>query len=111
MNYPKERVVIDITYIPSDLSKKTKFKYILNCLDYFSKYLVPFLIKNKNGNILCEKQKNILKNMEHLHIVFVHGKPYNPHSQGIFERINQTVRNGLICAYLEMEKILIKMIH
>ena len=44
-------------------------------------------------------------------IVFVHGKPYNPHSQGIFERINQTVRNGLICAYLEMEKILIKMIH
>ena len=55
MNYPKERVVIDITYIPSDLSKKTKFKYILNCLDYFSKYLVPFLIKNKNGNILCEK--------------------------------------------------------
>ena len=33
----------------------------------------------------------------------MHGKLYNPHSQGIVERVHRTVRNGLISLFLENE--------
>ena len=33
--------------------------------------------------------------------MFIHGKPYNPHSQGTVERVHKTVKTMLICKYLE----------
>ena len=45
---PRELFVIDLTYIPDDLRKKIKLKYILNCLVNFSKFLILFLIEKKS---------------------------------------------------------------
>ena len=47
MSRQRERFVIDLTYIPDDLCKKTKYKYILNCIDHFSKFLISHLIEKK----------------------------------------------------------------
>ena len=43
----KERIVIDLTYIPNELCKNVKYKYILNCLEHFSKYFFSFLTEKK----------------------------------------------------------------
>ena len=34
-------------------------------------------------------------------IDFIHGKTYDPHSQGTVERVHRTVRNALVCKFLE----------
>lgn len=39
MTKPKQRYVIDLTYIPTILSGKTGFNYILNILGHFNKFL------------------------------------------------------------------------
>jgi len=56
-------------------------------------------IGSDNGSEFVNKKvKNLL---EKNNILFVHGKPYNPHSQGTVERVHRTVRTALICKYLE----------
>ena len=47
MSEPKEKFVIDLTYPPIDLYKNTKYRYILNCVDHFSKFLISFLVVKK----------------------------------------------------------------
>lgn len=42
--------------------------------------------------------------MNENHIKFIHWKPYNPHSQGVVERVHRTIRTALICKYLEDKK-------
>ena len=49
MEKPKERYVIDLTFLPPILYKNTNYKYILNIFDNFSIFLVSYLIKNKSG--------------------------------------------------------------
>ena len=123
MNKPKERYVIDITYLPFEIYKNSKFRYILNCLDHFSKFLFSFLLENKTAKEINDKLKLIFqingfpeqigsdngsefnnklvkKLLSDNKIKFIKGKPYNPHSQGTVERVHRTVRNGLICLYL-----------
>jgi len=105
------------------LYEKTKNKYILNIVDHFSKYLVSYLIQNKTGKEIIKKIEDCIKNigrpkqilsdngsefisknvknlLEKNKINFIHGKPYNPHSQGTIQRVHRTVRNALICKYL-----------
>ena len=123
-NKPKERVVLDLTYLPLMLLKNTEFKYMLNCIDHFSKYVVSYLIKQKTGKVITEKLKHffrkfgepkeigtdngsefnnkfVKKLLDSKGIKHIKGKPYNPHSQGIVERVHRTLRNGLVCKYLE----------
>ena len=51
--------------------------------------------------------KKVKKLLNENNIKFIHGKPYNPHSQGVVERVHRTIRTALICKYLEDKKILI----
>jgi hypothetical protein len=61
-------------------------------MEYQSK-LVQIMVQN-----LIIKAKNLLSKYK---IQSIKGRPYNPKSQEIVERVHQTVRNGLICIYLE----------
>ena len=127
-NRPKDRYVIDLTYIPIDLMKNKNNIYLLNIIDHFSKYLISYLIYNKKGQTISKKLaecfkkfgnpkeigaddngsefsnkyvKNLLNNNN---IKLVNGKPYNPHSQGTVERVHQTIKTMLICKFLENKK-------
>ena len=42
-NQPKIRYVADLTDVPSELSDNSKFKYILNIIDHFSKFCRGYL--------------------------------------------------------------------
>ena len=37
-------------------------------------------------------------------IIFLHGMPYNPHSQGVVERFHKTVKDSLYWIYLDNPK-------
>ena len=124
MSAPLERIVVDLTYLPDFLLKNTNYKYLLNIADHFSKYLTSYLIKKKEGKSIADKlntyfkkfgipqqlgsdngtefvNKNVQKLLKSKDIIWVKGKPYNPHSQGVVERVHRTIRTGLICKYLE----------
>lgn len=124
---PKDKLVVDLTYLPLTLIKNTEFKYLLNCIDHFSKYVVSFLLKTKKANEVCNKlnvyftdygvpieigtdndskfNNNLVKSLlSSKNIKYIRGKPYNPHSHGVCQRVHRTIRNGLICKYLENKK-------
>ena len=42
---PKQRYIIDLTYLPQELISGTHYQYVFNILDHFSKYLLSFLLK------------------------------------------------------------------
>ena len=61
MNKPKERYIIDITYLPFEIYKNCKFRHILNYLDHFSKFLFSFLLENKTAKKINDKLKLIFQ--------------------------------------------------
>ena len=50
MTHPLERFIIDITYLPPELIENTNYKYLLNILDHFSKYLFSYLLSDKKAD-------------------------------------------------------------
>ena len=54
MKRPKERFVIELTYLPLELIANTNYKYLFNIIDHFSKFIISFLIENKNANTIVE---------------------------------------------------------
>ena len=127
MNEPRDRYIIDLTFLTYELYDGTDYRYLLNIVDHFSKYLVSYLIEKKNAKIICDKledcfktigvpkqigsdngsefvNKKVKKLLNENHIKFIHWKPYNPHSQGVVERVHRTIRTALICKYLEDKK-------
>ena len=77
-----------------------KFKEIaLKLKDCLKRFGIPEQVESNNGAKFINKDVNSL--MEKYYIKYIHGKPYNPHSLGIVERVHRNVRNGLICKYLE----------
>ena len=94
---------MDLTYLLNFLITKSKYKYILNIIDHFTKYLVSYLISKKDATIIVEKLKLYFKKygipkqigadniseftnkkvkdlLDKNNIAFIRGKPYNPHS-------------------------------
>ena len=123
-NKPKERYVMDLTYLPIELCKKTKIKYLFNLIDHFSKFIISYPIENKNGKTIANKLEQCFKEfgvpnqigsdngsefinkyvnniLTKNNIIAVHGRPYCPHSQGIVERAHRTIRTELVSKYLE----------
>ena len=56
-NRPKDKVDLDLTYLPINILENIEYKYMLNCNDHFSKFVVSFLIENKLGKVVSEKLK------------------------------------------------------
>ena len=123
-NRPKYRFIGDLSYIPTELKINNNYLYIFIIIDHFSKLLNAYLLKNKdhksivncmekffkyyglpkefgcdNGaEFLNKAVKNIL---EHNNIKMINGRPYQPHSQGVVERVHRTIRTGLVARYIE----------
>jgi hypothetical protein len=120
--YPKQRYIMDLTEIPIDLKSNNDFNYIFNIVDHFSKFGMSYLIENKesktvfkylkialecngypselgsdNGKEFCN---NLIENyLKEKNVKFIHGMPYNPHSQGVVERFHKTIKDTLCCIY------------
>ena len=115
MSKPKDRYLMDITYIPIELIENNEYKYNLNVIDHFSKFLFSFLLKNKNAKSIVSNLETCFKKYENPkqigcdngsefnnsavksllnnnNILMITGKPYNPHSQGVVERVNRSKR-------------------
>ena len=123
-NKPKERYIGDITELPREIIIKTDIKYQFNIIDHFSKFGFSFLLKNKNAKTIldCIKEcfskygnpdefgsdngkefsnKNLNEYLKSNNIKFIHGKAYNPKSQGCVERLNRTLKIKLLSKYLD----------
>ena len=121
--YPKQRYVMDITELPIEINKERKY-YLFCIIDHFSKYGMAYLIENKEAFTILKylkisfecngfpeelgsdngrefKNKTIENYLMENDIKFVHGAPYNPHSQGVVERFHQTLKDLLYGIYTE----------
>ena len=49
---------MDLTYLPLDLCKNTKIKYL------FNKYIISYTIANKSGKTIANKLENCFKEYE-----------------------------------------------
>ena len=130
-SYPKKRYIIDVTDLPEDFYDKNKI-YLFNIVDYFSMFGMSHIIKDKKSETIVEKLKlsfgsygfpdkigsdnggefknALVENyLAKNNIKFIHGKPYNPHSQGVEERFNQTEKDLLFSYYFsETNKLNLK---
>ena len=83
---PKDRYIIDITYIPINLLKNKNNLYLLNILDHFSKFLISYLIPNKYGKTISEKLNDCFNRF---------GTPKEIGSDNGIEFVNKHVTNLL----------------
>lgn len=116
---PFERFIGDLTELPAELVEKTNYKYQFNLIDHFSKYSFSYILNNKSADTIlrCLKEcfekngipeelgtdngtefvnrkvKNFLISKN---IKFIHGKAFNPRSQGCVERLHRTLKINLI---------------
>jgi len=120
--YPKQRYLMDLTELPMTLKSNNKYVYLFNIIDHFSKYGMSYLIENKESNTIyiylkkalecngypeeigcdngAEFKNRLIENYLHdNNIKFIHGTPYNPHSQGVVERFHKTIKDSLLCLY------------
>ena len=58
---PHYRLLVDITYLdPKYFSNKTNYKYIIDCIDHFSKFYWGYLIRDKTAKTTLNKIKNFI---------------------------------------------------
>lgn len=98
------------------------YKYVLTCIDVFSKFAYAFPLKNKEDTTVANGLKLLLKKQE-LKIIqadngfngaviqdllkshgikYIHSRPHTPQSQGIVERFNMTLKS-MIYKYMTAE--------
>ena len=115
---------MDLTDIPNELKQNCNYKYIFNIIDHFSKYGMSCLLENKESNSIFNALKICLEcngfpeelgsdnrkefrnkiiegYLKDKDIKYIHGNPYNPHSQGVVERFHKTVKDALYCMYAD----------
>ena len=121
---PRQRYILDLSELPDLIKENTDFKYFMHLIDHYSKFLFGLLLKDKKGD-------TILKELEHIFLTTgfpkeiccdngkefrnskfsqflndnnvkeIHGLPRKPHSQGVCERVHQTIAKDLIAKILE----------
>ena len=115
----QKRYVGDLADISYEFRKTNKFKYIFAIIDHFSKLEDSYLLKNKSANevlnslrIFSERyglSNELSSDNEHEfvnssiqnfanenNINLINGRPYNPKSQEIVEKIHSTIRKALL---------------
>ena len=124
--FPKQRYVMDLTELPFELCIKEKL-YLFCIIDHFSKYGMAYIIDNKESKTILkylklalecngfpeeigsdngkEFKNELIENyLNENDIKFIHGAPYNPHSQGVVERFHQTLKDLLYSIYADEKK-------
>ena len=133
--WPLNRIVADNWTIPKKFLKKLgphqNYKYVLTCVDHFSKFKWCFLIPNKEPKTILERLEIVFSTFskpdifqsdngtefknplikgycEKKKIKFINGRVRHPQSQGVVEKINDFVAKSLKSsfeAYLNKEKL------
>ena len=130
---PLYRYIIDLYQIPTKIAEAaaenghTKYKYVLMCVDHFSKYLWGVLIENKEAETILKEvelifnhfgqpeifhsdngkefKNTLLKNYcENKKIKIIQGKPFHPRSQGAIERLNCFIGESFSLAFNEFQE-------
>ena len=120
-----ERYIADVTELPDELTNNRKYLYLLNIIDHFSKYAFSYILENKTADTILDKIKDCFLNHgypEELgtdnspefsnrklnefllskNIKFIHGRPFNPRSQGSVERLHRTLKINLLSYKLDI---------
>ena len=114
---PHYRLLVDITYLDKNFSLgKTKYKYIIDSIDHFSKFYWGFLIIDKSAETTLKKIKNFIginkkpiilqsdnglefKNkllsdfLKEEGIKQIFSMPHHPQTNGCLERYHREVHN------------------
>ncbi|KAG0442683.1 Endogenous retrovirus group K member 19 Pol protein [Dictyocoela muelleri] len=123
---PHERLFLDIVDLSQYKELNNEYRYILTCLDSFSKFAFCFqlyrkdaglflkldelcaiegrwvIIHTDNGKEFCNKElKRIIDKYNNKH---VKGRPRYPQSQGQIELFNRTLKNRLSKTLFGKEK-------
>lgn len=81
------------------------YKYILNCIDVFSRYVRAYPLKSKNGEEVSMAIKTMLKNAKPRYIQTDLGKEfYNKHVKNVFDKFkikHYTVNSQFKAAHVE----------
>ena len=122
-SFPKERYVMDLSELPLELCREKKL-YLFCMIDHFSEYGMAYIIENKESKTILKylkialecngfpeeigsdngsefKNELIEKYLNDNEIKFIHGSPYNPHSQGVVERFHQTIKDLMYSIYAD----------
>ena len=123
-NKPKIRYIGDLRDIPNKLKVNSKYNYIFTIIDHFSKFLNSYLIIKKDQKTFSKHLEQFfnfygrpmefgsdngrefvnlsVKNLlEKNNIRLINGAPYQPHSQGVVERVHRTIRYSLVAKFIE----------
>ena len=116
---PHIRYQADIWHIPEELKLGTSYKYILDCIDHFSKWNYSYFLKNKETKTVLSKIKSYIeineapilfqtdngkefKNselkifLENKNITYINSAPYHPQSNGCCEAIYKEIKKYLL---------------
>ena len=52
---------MDLTELPIDIKTKSKYVYLFNIIDHFSKFGMSYLLENKEANNIFKNLKNTLE--------------------------------------------------
>ena len=128
-NGPFDRFTADLWEIGKEMIQDsgTQYRYVLSCVDHFSKYKWTELICNKEASTITEKFEyffnffrspsilqtdngrefeNLLVRQlcERRNIKIIHGSPYHPQSQGVVEKLNDLISKSLRSSYSAWKK-------
>ena len=112
-NYTGERIAIDLIDLSYYASYNNGYKYILSCIDYYSRYCWLFPLKFKTSHSVAEQLKKLFDEVEPKYIMADNGgefegetkelfneygikgintKSYSPQSNGLIENLNKQIR-------------------
>ena len=128
-NGPFDRFTADLCEIDEDMRKDsgTQYRYVLSCVDHFSKYRWTEFVENKEASTVAVKLEyffNFFQPPKHFQtdngrefenqiihdlcnrksIKFIHGSPYYPQSQGVVEKLNDLLKKSLSSSHLAFKK-------
>ena len=132
---------MDLWFIPKDICVITNYKYVLDIIGHFSKWMWAFPVKNKTKEEIllklktfitalekpkylytdngCKFKNNLLDNYcNENEIIYNYSKPYTPRSAGAVEAVHKQIKRIVMDLYytnedkdLSLEEALLKAIN
>ena len=100
-----------------------EYLYLLTAIDHFSKYAYAWALKDKTADGVAQELRRLFMMfgypvttqadngsefkgmvaalMEEKAIIYTHGQPYKPQSQGVVERFNQTIQKRILALLVQ----------
>ena len=117
--FPFERIQLDMVDLKEYEDFNDGYKFILNVIDCFSKYVFSVPLRQKSADAVYDFLQDLFLNEGYPYIIhtdngrefknskveslcvennikFIHGRPRRPQSQGQIERANQTITKSIV---------------